>query len=655
MQTTEQDNRDPAVVAEPSPPPSDAPSEQARPRTVGRARERVTSVIGEWGSRSPGMPALAWFALTLLIAGAPSTLMPSPGFDPSWQAGIGFAVTENLKYGRDIVFNYGPWGFVDWPQHVSRPQAVLGFLFTTAAVSALYWVVYHCVRLRWSAGVAGVVAFAVAVASAPAGPGGRLVYAGLLFALLTLRDRITNARTDWRDTLPTALLTAVGTLLFQVKYSEGVVLLAVAGLVAVSTGSVRGLLRGVAVFLATAVVVFLTLWLAAGQRIADIVPWVRGSQEISTGYQEALAIEQGEFVVGYIFAGALTILIGFLALRQALRHRSVAAVGIFAVSGVMLAFGFKHGFTRHDPAHEVSFFMASGFLLVGFVAWSRRPAVVLAAATAALIMTPFGLVTFDPFVARNQWRTGVELLVHDEYRLTAVDTAKARARETYKVPESVLNDLRGRPVHVDPAELTLPWAYSLDWRPVPVFQTFSAYTRYLDELNAEALIDAPADQVVLQQSTAGIDARNIRWDTPRYLLALACNYRVGARAEGWSVLHHGENRCSPPRTLLTQPVTAGTPVPVPQPGKNEMVVARYTPKSDSALVSLVHLGLKDWSPIEIGIDGATFRIPEALTDGPLLASFPAALAWQAPFDAFHYRQLTFNTPGTVEFQVITVK
>ncbi|MDG4759777.1 hypothetical protein [Micromonospora sp. WMMD710] len=655
MQTAEQDSRESAAATESTPAGSDLPPEPVGSEPAGRLRVRIESAYRDMAGRSPQMAAFAWFGLTMLIAGVPSALMPTPGFDPSWQAGIGFAVSADLRFGTDIVFNYGPWGFLDWPQHVSRPQAVLGFLFSTTAVLALYWVIYLCVRLRWTAGIAGLIAFAVTVASGPAGPGGRLVYAGLLFALLTLHDRAGRATSGWRDTMSTVLLTAVGALLLQVKFSEGVVLLVLAGLVAVSVGSVRDLVRGVGACLATFVVTFLALWLAAGQRITDISPWVRGSQEISSGYQEALAIEQGEYVVGYLAAGVLAIVVGVLALRRALRHRAVATAGVVVVSGVMLGFGFKHGFTRHDPAHEISFFLAAGFLLIGFATWVRRPAVVVAAATAAFLMAPSSLANYDPFLARNQWRTGTELLVNNEYRLTSVEASRARARDTYRLPENVLSELTGRPVHVDPTELTLPWAYALDWHPVPVFQSFSAYTPYLDEINAEALVAAPGDQVVLQEATVGIDRRNIRWDTPRYLLALACNYRAGARADRWSVLHHGQNRCSPPQTTLTQPVTAGTPVAVPQVGPGEILVARYRPQPSSMLASLVHLGLKDWSPIEVGTDDGTFRLPEALTDGPLLVSLPAEVAWQAPFDAFHYRQLTFNRGGTIEFQVIRVQ
>ncbi|MGN9808271.1 hypothetical protein ACTMSW_02770 [Micromonospora sp. BQ11] len=605
--------------------------------------------------RKPNMAALVWLGLAFLVGGVPSRAMPSPGFDASWQAAIGFAASDDLRFGRDIIFNYGPWGFLDWPQHVDRGQAALGFLFLMVAIVVTYCAAYLCVRLRWSTGVAGPVACAVTVASEPAGPGGRLVYAGLLFALLTLRARCARNAYGWRDILPTAVLTAVGTLLLQVKFSEGVALLAVAGIVAVSVASPRILIVSVGAFLATFELTFLALWVTARQRIADIVPWVRGSQEISVGYQEALSIEQGEYVLGYLVAGLLALAIAFLALSKALRHKNVAALGIVLIAAVMLGFGFKHGFTRHDPPHEVSFHLAAGFLLVGFATWSRRPGIVLAAAMAALLMVPTSLSNYDPFLARTEWRKSMELLVNNDYRRDTAEASRAWARDTYKLPENIVSEVRGHPVHVDPSELTLPWAYSLDWRPMPVFQSFSAYTSHLDNLNAEALVKAPADQIVLQQSTAGLDGRNIRWDTPRYILTLVCNYRMGARTDGWSVLHHDRNRCSAPQTIATQSVQAGAPVVVPEVDEGDILVARYTPQPDLFLASVAHLVSKDWSAIQVVTDDGTFRLPEALADGPLLMSLPASVAWQEPFDTFRYRQLTFNRAGTVEFQVVKVQ
>ena len=40
---------------------------------------------------------------------------PSVGVDPSWELGLHLARDRGFVVGRDIVFNYGPWGFLNLP------------------------------------------------------------------------------------------------------------------------------------------------------------------------------------------------------------------------------------------------------------------------------------------------------------------------------------------------------------------------------------------------------------------------------------------------------------------------------------------------------------------------------------------------------------
>ena len=56
---------------------------------------------------------------------------PSFGLDASWQIAINLAIKENLKFGKDFIFTYGPWGFLatSLPQFVSSYFIVPFFLY----------------------------------------------------------------------------------------------------------------------------------------------------------------------------------------------------------------------------------------------------------------------------------------------------------------------------------------------------------------------------------------------------------------------------------------------------------------------------------------------------------------------------------------------
>lgn len=50
--------------------------------------------------------------IVLFISFLPFPLPTFPGLDPSWQYGISKAAEDNLIFGKDIVFTYGPLGYL---------------------------------------------------------------------------------------------------------------------------------------------------------------------------------------------------------------------------------------------------------------------------------------------------------------------------------------------------------------------------------------------------------------------------------------------------------------------------------------------------------------------------------------------------------------
>lgn len=630
-------------------------TESAVRRTLGPAWRQLSLLSDLVGRARPELPALLWLAATIAFGTAAGITVPRAGLDPSWMAAINIAAAEERRFGRDIIFTFGPWGFLDRPMLVSRQQFALGIIFAVAAATAMFWAVYACLKRTWSTKLAAPVAFAATLATPVTDPGLRLLCAGLGLALLTLADRDGTTSDRWRDTWPTGLLAALAALTLQIKFSEGLAVLALAGVLAVATRSLRALATNAGAAVAAFTVTFVLAWLAAGQAINDIVPWLHHSWQVATGYQEAMAVERPDNVLSYLLAALLALFAGTLAVRTGLSHKGTVGIGVVLLVVAMLAFGFKQGFTRHDAGHEPAFFIITGSLLIALSRYSRRPVAVLTAAALTFALVPRGLDQLDPFAARDRWRASVEAVLNNNFRTRLVADGRQRARAEYQLSSRMLAEVRGHPVSVDMWEATLPWAYSMTWNPVPVFQAYSAYTPSLDELNARAIVAAPADQIVLRQAKDTIDGRNTRWETPRYLLALACNYTVTMSDSRWSLLRHGENRCADPRPVEVRDVNPGEVVETPAIGPNEILVARFTPRSDGLPTSLARTLLKDWSPLTVVADDRQFRLPEGLADGPLLVSFPATLGWAKPFDGFQYKQLAFNEAGRLEFQVVTVR
>lgn len=611
--------------------------------------------------RTIGLPRpqpvlLLWFGLAMLLVARPATALPESGLDNSWGLGINLASARHLRFGHDIVFTHGPWGYLDWPLNLTGSQSLLSFVFLATGAAALFLSCHACLRRRLPVPVAAPIAGAVTAAvPSVARASGMLVAAGILLALLVLWRRGQDGHATDLGPLPAIALGTVGAVLLQVKINNGVALLLLAVVLAVCVPSWRAALTGLAATVIACATAFVIAWVAASQRPGDIGDYLRGSLEISAGYRESLSVEAPGQYVGYLAAAAFAVGIAALLIRLLHRRARVATAGIAVIGAAMLELGFQHGFIRHDPGHEATFFLYAGAVLLALAAAYRRHTAVLVAGVCAIALVPSSLSLYDPVAARKAWRSGLELVLDKPFRQDSLAVRQQRLRDRYQLPPTVLAAAAGHPVHVDPWETSVAWAYDLDWRPVPVYLPMSAYTPYLDQLNADALRDAPADQVVLEMDYVPIDGRNARWETPRYLLALACEYTPVAADGVWMALRHQVNRCDPARSLGSRAVAAGETVDTPIVGPNEILVSYFTPTPDSPVRRLTQMALKDWWPITVRAEGTDYRVPESLVDGPLLTQLPASLGWTQPFAPFRYPTLGFNHGGTVRFEAILVR
>ncbi len=598
---------------------------------------------------------MLWLVPAVAIAGAPRAAIPITGLDHSWSTGVDVAAARHLRFGHDILFTFGPWGYLDHPLVISGVQFGLGACYTIASVVLAFCAAYLCLRRTVRPAVAAPLACLLTLVTPTNEPGLRILGAGLALAILALERRTRAATSGWRGTAPTVLLAVASAFVAEVKFSEGVTLLVLTAIVAVSVRSLRALVWNCAAAAVAFAVTFLSAWLVAGQSLADLVPWLRGSKELTTGYAEAMGFERHDYLFSYLVAGVLTLVAVVLAVRLLWIRWNVPALGLVVLVVAMLDLAFKQGFSRHDGGHEQTYFVIIGFLLLALAGYAKRPVAALVATALAFALVPGQVGQLDPFGAREQWRESVQATFDTGYRDDLLYGARRQARARYRLPSTVLSATAGHPVSVDMWETTLPWVFEMDWRPVPVFQAYAAYTPYLDDLNARTIRSAPDNQQVLRETrTDDIDGRNPRWDTPRYLLALVCGYKVVLNTSGWTLLRHDRNQCTAPQTVTEREVAAGESVSPPAVGANQLLVVRFTPRPDGLVTRLGHALLKDWSPLKVTADGTRYRLPEGLADGPLLVSFPRTLGWAKPFDGFSYKQLSFDKAGTLEFQVVTL-
>jgi hypothetical protein len=589
--------------------------------------------------------------LTCILLAAPiTTRFPSVGLDPSWMLAMNVARHQHLGFGSDLVFTYGPWGFLDYPIGISRFNVVAAAAFAILTIAATWWVFDRILRrVLPASGAAILTTFLVAVASQVVTVSSVLLVAAALAAL-----DFVGAESTGRHWWIPAAVAGCAAFLLQVKFSEGVILIGIALTCAALAPAAR--LRRSAEAVAALLLTTAAAWLAAGQALSDLPAWLRGATEVARGYSEAMSMEGKPNVLGYLLIAAVICVSVVYLIRMARDRKDPRAVlGVLLITGLMLFLGFREGTGRQEPGHRHYFFLFALPALAWFLPSARSMVLRSAALVVTVLLSTVSWLPTEPQVALGRWGIALQTVVDTKFRDQELTRARLTAQQVYRLSPAMKAAISRSPVAVDPVDAVVPWVYGLNWGPMPAFQTYFAYTPRLDSRNARALTAAPADQVVLRYKKPPIDFRNALWDPPRYLLAELCGYRVASSDKRWMMLRKSTDRCSAAAPVSTQRVEAGQPLAVPSAGADQILVVSFTERAASPAVRLGRLLNKSFHPLEVKAGSDTFRLPRALADGPLLVTVPAIAGWPAAFGgSTAYESLTFSEAGTAVFSVISL-
>lgn len=491
------------------------------------------------------------------------------GLDPSWGAGLHMAGHHDLAWGREIVFTFGPLGFLRDPTFWYSGSAALAVLYTLATRVALAGALWWFGRRTF--GSVGAALVALVVVPLVSNPLASLVFGWALWMLLG------EERTRRQWTAFAAGAGVLGGIELLGKINLGVLLVAL-GAVAVAFAP-RDRLRLAAVYAGASAGGLLLGWIATGQRLLDVNDYLVNAARVAGGYSSAMLFTDPGGKWEYTAALVLFALAAYGVWTAAPPGRTRARLGALALTLTLSFVAFKSGFVRHDPAHALEYFgvLLPALVVIPYRADLRRFGLA-AVAAAFLTILPIASARLDDIVAPLD-RAGaawndVTLVARPGERARLRDDGRERLRGFYRLDGAVLEALAGQTVHVDPYETAVAWAYELDWRPLPVFHSYQAYTAGLDRLNADALLasDAPGRVLVGRQPT--VDNRVGAWESPAAFRAMLCRYQPLVARDPWLVLGRGADRCGPERPLTTETARWRESVPVPPAQPDAMVIVR---------------------------------------------------------------------------------
>ncbi len=431
-----------------------------------------------------------------------------PQLDSSWAQSLAHFCKHRFQAGQNYIFTYGPLGYFITPNYDADLfwfkiawEIVLKLALSIGVLRATRHTLPFLPRL--------ILCLLVALALSH-NPDGSYVF--FLFVLAVGITRATAPSWKWL-VIGMVLLATIALVKFTLLVEALVLVALVSGRLLCHKPRSLALLAPV-LFVAS----LIAWWLALGQSLAHLPHYLYHSYLVASGYNDAMMFPGNQTHI-YL---ALAV---FAVLATALLSRSFFApggAGSALTAAVLLLFLFvqwKHGFVRQG-LHQAFFFSTT--LLIPFLfpallpqyRWGYGPRLALVACgvllsavgfvhvyTEAFSMTPATFVWSHATCAIHQARQAWHLGDLKE----RLDRHREQMAATHHLPRIVAR-VRGDSVDAFNYEQGVVLLNPLNWTPRPVFQSYSAYTPYLQALNRRFLASDSAPKYLVFQ-LLGFDGR----------------------------------------------------------------------------------------------------------------------------------------------------
>lgn len=292
---------------------------------------------------------LALFMLLYLMPVNPG--MPSSGLDPSWSNVINYAFINNMSFGKDLVFTYGPLGSFRFPGYVYAessyyPAIVLSIFIALIVATSLFMITRKINLLGKTLGIIAIFT--------------GLINDGLFFwYLIPILFVIITFEKDNEKIYKTLSFLLLAVLSFSVVIKFSHFPTAILSVLFIDGYFYYKFKQKVPLYMLLFFAFMIVFYTLSGQNIFDFYDYFIGSFNTLSGYSEAMNTFGPSSMI-YIFL-ALFIGMYILLLKVFYDNRSLKLFLVSLTASLVLFMAFKQGFVRHDGHATAAF---SGLSLV---------------------------------------------------------------------------------------------------------------------------------------------------------------------------------------------------------------------------------------------------------------------------------------------------
>ena len=535
-----------------------------------------------------------WVGQTLLVLGVWLSLIKLPGaplvsLDASWQMVMGYAAQHQLQHGVDIVFTYGPMGYLLTSSYMGEHFTIF-LIWQLAGNLLIAFTLWRFGRelSGWHQAIYYGYIFLYGSIYADAMQMNFIA----IFGLLLMRPAFRTPA--WLGTIGVTF--AIFSLM---KFTN--LLLCTFSLVLLLGYYALIRARREAVWLAgTFGATFIGFWLGHHQRISALPDFFQHGLQVSLGYVEAMAVYEQPIMLA-AGLGALGGVIGYALLYLYGQSDRLAAFGTSLLLGAVIFINWKHGFVRAD-GHVIAHFVMCLLVVCSYPALTGDNGRFGCAKGAFLCLcagcslTGIGLVSVQ---AVTQAPGGWNQRLHQVVTALLNPVAYHRTLESHlqqlaaQIDQPNLRHIIGQDT-VD--HLGGDQVYTLlnrfNYTPRPAIQSYTAYTEQLNRLDEQFYLSARGPRFVIQRFRS-IDERFPALDDSLTLRLLLQTYDYTLE-EGGLLLWERPEKLNPPtpdveQVVLTRTVRFGEKIVVPDTGDRPVwAVIKVRPSPLGALRKLLY-------------------------------------------------------------------
>jgi hypothetical protein len=486
--------------------------------------DNTTCAAGQ--SKTLKILQLVCFSVILILTLPLAGIIPDAGIDNSLATALNLAFSHGMQFGKDIVFTFGPLGFLYLPGFCDVNHWVIAYLCGLSVHFVLILLVFLLLskiagsKLSFLLGSASLF-FIVPFFTIDY----KLILSAFLLLNIILSLRV-SSRLSWLLVLLMSLCMAfASSIKFNAVISSAAIIISSAFIFIY-----RRQFINLAILLLSYLLAYMGLWILAGQRIANLILYFRNSLEISAGYTQAVSLDGEKLQLAAGIAGMCFFYLLFGYGMIAKKHRMLVFMSPFLV---FVFVTFKHGFVRQDLFHVYLWFAVMLFLF-GWIYLACKQELPTLWRVLLLILcciTAFFVVTrqsdFSKTVSQRLISNQIALKMFAQgsaYRQELTGLCKNDLQNQLQLDNSVVDYIGKSRIDIVPWQINLLFAYDMNWSPRPIFQSYSVFTKALDLLNAAYYEKNAPDLLFYDMNLGNIDNRYVIFDEPAAFREILIHY-----------------------------------------------------------------------------------------------------------------------------------